>query len=624
MASVDPLIPRAVQRMRENARERDAAMERVRMVRDGKYQEVWPNEFSDRYPNAIIANFTDVAARDIASNLAPMPSLSCSAGAMQTASDKTRAEKKNRIGAYYWKKSALEVAMVTGADQWVSYGFLPFWVEPNYVWQCPVIHVLDPRGCYYELDRFGETVRFCRVWRTDRSEFAALFEDKPEVRNRILMDFSTGQAKVREQQDIEVVQYIDRNQTIVYIPESGNMIADAYSHDYGFAPIRIAVRPGLHDKPRGQFDDVLHIQMAAAVMASLTLEAGHKAVQAPLVLPTDVTELNIGPDAILQTDNGDKVGRVAINVPPAAFELSNQLSEEMNQGAGYPNTRLGIPGQANVTGRGINALEGGFDSQIALGQTVLGLALRESTKMAFKIDASLWPNVTKTIRGTLSGETFQVTYRPGKDINDDVECEVEYGFASGSTGQQGKIVTLLQLRGDGLIGRDTVRRQLPWDIDVDQQQRELDVQAMEDALKNGLTAALTASGQMLAQGMQQQVAQLIQIAQQVGEGRMQGKPLIDLFAEAFPVQPPPPPTPGPVGPDGQPAPGGPPGPGGGVGPDGQPLPGVEDNGLPQGVAAGQAGMAPGGRPSVSNLAAGFTNSGAANLSDTIQRRLPIG
>lgn len=599
--------------------ERDAAMRRVRLVRDGDFKSVWPDQFSERYPNAIVANFVDVAARDIASNLAPLPSLACSAGAMRTMTDKTRAEKKNRIGWNYWRQSQLETAMVTGADQYLSYGFLPCWVEPDLDRQTPVMHILDPMGCYYELDRWLNTSRFARVWRADRQELAAQFGDI--VATKILYD---DQRRPKEG-DIEVVLYIDDTNTTMYLPECEGLIVASYAHRLKIngrpaCPVRIATRPGLHDKPRGQFDDVLFVQMAHAMIAALTLEAGHKAVQAPIVLPTDVTELNIGPDAILQTDNGEKVGRVAINVPQAAFELTQTLSQEMNQGAGYPNTRLGLPGQANVTGRGISALEGGFDSQISLGQSVLGMLLREATKMCFAMDLAWWPKVSKTIRGTLSGETFEITYRPSKDIDGDVECEVEYGFAAGAT-PANAIVTLLQLRGDSIIGRDTFRRQLPIPLDIDQQQREIDVEKIEDGMMQGLAAALTSIGQMEAQGLAAQASQLITAAAQIAQGRQKGQPLIELFAQAFPAPQPPPEAAAPPGAPGQP--GAPDDSGGAPGQPGEPLAGVGPDGLPQGTAPGQAGMAPGGRPSVADLSAGFTSGGKAAVSDTIMRRQPI-
>lgn len=606
MFGADRKVVKAVERMKMLAAGRDEAMNRVALVRAGELAQVWPDSFSEQYPKSMVANFIDVAARDIAAMLSSLPSLACSAGNMRTNADKTRAESKNRVGANYWRASKLQKQMKYGADQYLSYGFLPFWVEADYDRMLPIIHVEDPAGAYYELDRWFNTKRYARVWRQDLEELAALF---PEYASQILQPDGFPSNVT----DVGVVRYIDDTDCILYLPERSNMVIASYRHGMKRCPVHIATRPGLQLDPRGQYDDVLYVQLAKSVMAALTLEAGHKAVQAPLAVPSDMQDINIGPDALMVTDQPDKIRRVELNVPSAAFALTEQLQNELQSGAGYPDSRLGNGPAGGSTGRGISALEGGFDTQIKLGQDILGEAILIATEMCFEMEVTLWPKRSKTINGSISGESFTLTYTPATDLSADTRCEISYGFASGLS-PNSAIVTLLQLRGDGIISRDTFRRQLPFDINVDQQQRELDVQQVEDGLKAGLAAMLQASGQMIAQGQQAAAAQMFAAAVQIVEGRRAGKDLTKLFADAFPAPPPPDPTAQP----------GMPGAPGAAGPGGEPLPGVGPNGLMQGVAAGQAGMAPGGRPSIADLAAGFTGGGAPAMSDSIHRKLATG
>lgn len=610
--AVNRKITDAVERMKRNAGDRDKAMERVRLVREGKFADVWPDQFSSEYPTALIANFVDVSARDLASNLAPLPSLSCAAGMMKTDADKRRSATKNRIGQSYWLHSDLEFQLKWGADQYLSYGFLPYRIEADYDHRCPYIHIDDPAGAYYELDRKMRTKTYARVWRQDRHELAAMW---PEYEQLILRNDVYG----NEAGDTQVVYYTDDHDVTLYLPERGNTVLASYPHGMPYCPVHIAIRPGLHLDPRGQFDDVLWVQLAASVMAALTMEAAHKAVEAPIAVPDDVQELNFGPDAVLQSANPDKIGRVSIQVPPAAFALGEQLKEEMKEGAGYPGTRLGQPGQANVTGRGIGALEGGFDSQIKLGQDVIGRGLRNATSMALEMDVRLWPDRSKRIDGTLSGESFSLSYVPSKDIGDTFRCDVSYGFGSGAN-PASAIVTMLQLRGDELITRDTVRRQLPFDIDAEHEQEGVDIQMIEDGMKQGMAAALQASGQMIAQGQAGAALQWFKVAARVAQGRREGKNIIDLYeavweqvqAEAQQAAE--------QQAEAAQAAGGQPGQPGS--PDG--LQGVGPNGLPQGVAEGQAGMPPGGMPSISQLTAGFTGSGAPAMGATIRRRVATG
>lgn len=606
--------------MRDAAQLRDDAMAKVRMVRDGRFNEVWPDQFSEQYPTSMVANFVDVSARDLAASLAPLPTLACASGHMRSQADKERAEKKNRIGFNFWLHSKLEWQMKYGTDQYVSYGFLPFWVEADYKNKLPFIHVEDPEGAYFEIDRHFRTKRYARVWNEDLNSLAVQFE---EYASLILTDPATR--KPSQQDEIEVVRYIDETYVTMYLPERGNTIIGQYKHGMSRCPVHIALRPGLHMDPRGLFDDVLYVQMAHAVLAQLTLEAGHKSVQAPLAVPPDVNEVNFGPDALIVTENPQNVRKIAVDLPQAAFALDQTLKEEMREGAGYPDSRLGNGPAGGSTGRGVEALQLPFDGQISLGHDVLKLALVETTSIAFEMDVTLWPDKQKQINGVLSGESFQISYIPSRDIGDNYTCNVTYGFANG-TSQQGKVVTLLQLRGDNLIGRDTARRNLDLDIDVDQQQREIDVEVIEDGLRQGLAASLQSAGQMMAQGMTSEAMLFFQAAAGIIKGREQGVPLADLFVQYFQ---PPPPQPTPAAPGA--APGQPAGPGDAGGaqgapgsPGGEPLDGVGPTGLPPGVAPGQAGLPPGGRPRVTDLAAGFTGSGAPSVGATVRGRLAAG
>ena len=58
---------------------RDQRMRDVLSVRQGDMSKVYPSMFSEDYPKPLVANFIDVAARDLAEAMAPMPSFNCSA-----------------------------------------------------------------------------------------------------------------------------------------------------------------------------------------------------------------------------------------------------------------------------------------------------------------------------------------------------------------------------------------------------------------------------------------------------------------------------------------------------------------------------------------------------------------
>lgn len=387
------------------------------------------------------------------------------------------------------------------------------------------------------------------------------------------------------------------------------------------------MRPGIDSQPHGQFDDVLWVQLARARMALLGLEAVEKSVQAPLAVPSDTQNLALGPDAIIRTASPEKIRRVGIEIPQGAFAENQLLDQDMRMGARYPETRGGSVNASVITGRGIQELQGGFDQQVKTAQVILGHALMEALMLCFDMDEKFWPNVKKTVRGTANGTPFEETYSPAKDIAGDHTVEVTYGFAAGMDPNRA-LVFLLQLRGDQDIPRSLVQKSLPMDVDIEQMQREIDVEQIDDALKQGLFSMLGAIGILAQQG--QDPTALITKSAAIIEKRQKGLPLYLAIQEAFaPTPPPAPPAPPPGSEPGAPGAAGQPalpGSGGdqaqGGGGDNMPPFGIRPSGLPMGVAPGQAGEGAGGRPDLAMLVAGLTGSGQPNLSAAVSRRIP--
>lgn len=597
-------IDRKVRGLQQKAAARDGRMADVLSVRRGEANAVMPGMFPSDWPKPIIANFVDVAARDLSELIAPMPSINCAVANMVSDSAKKFAGKKTKIAQWYVQSCELEKQLFAGADQYVTYGFLPFYVEPNFDSQVPHITIEDPVGAYVEWDRWDRVTSYSKRWLKSVDELCA---DFPEFDHVIRKD-SQGQP-VSGGAQLELWRYCDKDQITLYLPERAQLVLVKTPNLLGKTPCFVARRPSIDGEVHGQFDDVLWVQLARARMALLGLEAAQKSVQAPLAIPSDVQEMAFGPDAVLRTSSPEKIRRVGIELPTAAFGESQLLDNEMRVGARYPGARSGEQNASVITGRGIQELMGGFDTQVKTAQTVLGHALKQTLKICFEMDDKIWPTVNRDIRGTANGAPFSESYRPDRDIKGDYTVQVDYGFAAGMDPNRA-VVFLLQLRGDKLIDRDTVQRQLPWDVDVVKLQERIDVEEINDALKQGIFAYVQALPVMAQNGVDpsgplRQVAALI-------ASRQEGDELADAILKAFaPEQPP---GAAPVG-EAQ-APAGTPG---GTTPDG-----LQPSGLLDRVAPGQAGMAPGGRPDLQMLLAGLSSSGAPTLTANVARRLPVG
>lgn len=609
-----------LKRVKHAASARDRRMSEVTLVRKGEVSIMAPGLFSEDWPKPIIANAIDVIARDFAGTLAPLPTLNCSSRAMRTDADKRKAGKKNKIGASYWKNSDLAQHMLVGADQYLTYGFLPFYIEPDFKRDTPVIRLENPIGVYYETDRFGEVRFFAKCWREPAWKIAAQF---PELAGRIIpRDPYSG--RLNTEAEIEVVRTCDKTNWSLILPERNELVLDSYPHGLDKLPVVIAERPGLGE-PQGQFDQVLWVWLAQARLALMQLDAAHKAVNSPTVLPRDAIEFSVGPDAIIQTDNPSAVRKVSLDLPGGAFAVSEQLSDEVKLGARFPEGRTGGIDASVITGRGVQALMGGYSTQVAEAQIILGAALSKATSLCFEMDCRLWGTMRKRIQGNTAGEPYDLTYVPHTDIGDNYSCDVTYGYAAGLSPNQA-VVMLLQLRGDKLISRDTFRRQLPFDVDVDDEQRRIDVNDTEDAAMQGLFALLQSLGPMATQGLDPMP--VLRAATIFIKARRDGVPVETALERAFtPPEPPPAPPGAPAG-AGDAAPIDPLAQLGAGGGDIVPgavgdVPGVNANGLPTGVAPGQAGLPPGGMPDIATLVAGM-RAGRPVMDSTITRRLPTG
>jgi hypothetical protein len=607
-------IHQHVENMRMRCSERDRDSYLVRMTRKGRLHEVFPSHFADDLQQMAIANTIDNVARDVSEQFAGLPSLVCSSGNMSSASDVSRATKRNKIASYYWDKSDLDRQNIDFCDATLAYAFGVYRVEPDFDLQCPRIRWSPSFDTYYYKDLWGRTKWCAQVKLETVLNLCAKY---PHLDAFI----GTKNGRRRSDSDTErVVTYDDENQSIVYLPDCNFTVLAQWQHNLGRCMVVIAERPGQEDMKRGQFDDSVVPMLVKHVMVQYQLNATDKAVNAPIAMPDDVTELPYGPDATIRTQNPQGVSRVRLDVPDDLFALGAQLDQAVKEGSRYPESRSGGTNASIITGKGVEALSGTMNTQIKTMQVVVGKALEEVTELCFMLDRKLWPTVQKKITGVLAGKPYEVTYTPGKDIGDSYTCKVSYGFASGQ-GPAQAIVAMLQLRGDKVISRDTFRRNLPFDLDSDEEQRQIDAEDLAAAAGQGLMGLTQAFGPMVMQN--QDPMPVLRSMAKVIALRKKGVSMEDALVQAF--TPPEQPEEEAAEPGAMQAPGEEQAEGAPPGPGGPELPqGVQPNGRLQGQAVGQQGMAPGGLPDVQNLMATLRGQGNPRMEATVSRRRVVG
>jgi len=524
-----PQVVSRVQALRYRNTSRDMRNGDVQMVRQGKISQVYPNFFPDGIDQNVVANFIDVVARDLAEMIAPLPAINCSAVNQTSDRARTFADKRTRIAANYFRHSEMEVNMFNGADMFVTYGFLPFIIELDEEAKLPRIRLENPVGAYPEFDRYGRCIAFVKRYSMTLGELVAQF---PDYERQIL-----GPEGYKQDLNgmIEMIRYYDKDQSVIYLPSRTNFVLSQAPNPLGKMMVVIAKRPSPDGELRGQFDDVLGIQLLRNRFALMAMEAAEKSVQAPIVLPNDVQELQLGGDAVIRTANPAGVRRVALEIPQGAFNEQQILNDELRVGARYPESRTGNMKASIVTGAGVEALMGAFDSQIKSAQAIFTTALRDVISLCFEVDEKIY-NVEKTIRGTDAGSPYAITYTPSKDIKGDYSADVRYGMLAGLNPAQG-LIFMLQALGGKLISKDMAMREMPFNVNVTLEQEKIETEDLRSSLMGALQAYTQAIPQMAAQG--QDPSEIIRRVAQVIKERQRGKVLEDIIQDVFTPENPP-------------------------------------------------------------------------------------
>ena len=491
MLSIQQIAAR-VESLKQRSSERDSRAQDVLAVRKGNIANVYPSFFPEGVEANVVANFIDIVARDLSEVMAPLPAVNCSAANQVSDRARSFADKRTRIAANYFAHSDLQVQMYTGADHYITFGFVPFIIELDEEAGLPRIRVESPIGAYPEFDRYGRCIAFVKKYSLTIAELVAQF---PEYESQILGRDGYNQSL---NSTVEFVRYYDKDQSLIYIPTRNNLILSQAINPFGKIMVVVAKRPSIDGEMRGQFDDVLGIQLLRNRFALLAMEAAEKSVQSPIVVPNDVQEIQFGGDAIIRTNNPAGVRRVELPIPNGAFTEQSLLQQELRIGTRYPESRTGNLDASIITGQGVQALMGGFDTQVKSAQAIFASALKDVISLCFEVDETFF-DFEKTVRGVDAGSPYSIDYKPSKDIKKDYSADVRYGMLAGLNPAQG-LIFMLQALGAKIISKDMVMRELPFGINVTQEQEKIEVEEMRNSLIGSLQAYTQAIPQIATQG----------------------------------------------------------------------------------------------------------------------------
>jgi hypothetical protein len=522
LLSIEQISAR-VDSLKHRAADKDARAQDVLAVRKGKIASVYPEFFPEGVDANVVANFIDIVARDLSEVMAPLPAVNCSAANQVSDRARSFADKRTRIASNYFAHSDLQVQMYTGADHYITFGFVPFIIELDEEAGLPRIRVESPIGAYPEFDRYGRCIAFAKRYELSIAELVSQF---PEYEMELL-----GREGYRQDLNarVDFVRYYDKDQSLIYVPSRNNLVLSQAVNPLGKMMVVVARRPSVDGEMRGQFDDVLGIQLLRNRFALLAMEAAEKSVQSPIVVPQDVQEMEFGGDAVIRTTNPAGVRRVELPIPSGAFTEQTLLQQELRTGTRYPESRTGNLDASIITGQGVQALMGGFDTQVKSAQAIFASALKDVISICFEVD-EIFFDFEKTVRGVDAGSPYSIDYKPSKDIKNDYSADVRYGMLAGLNPAQG-LIFMLQALGAKIISKDMVMRELPFGINVTQEQEKIEIEEMRNSLLGALGAYTQAIPQMATQGMDP--SDIIMKISDVIKARQKGVALEDAVEEIF-------------------------------------------------------------------------------------------
>lgn len=510
-----------VQGIRSRNAARDQAYRKIIAIRKGDYETVAPGLFpTTEFDRPLVANLIDTTARDIAEVMAPLPSFNCASNSM-TDADQKRQDLREAIANGYVQASRLQDQMFEGTDRYGSFGFMAYIVEPDFAEQAPVIRIGECATSHYTMDYRGRVKEYFEVYRAPVDQLCADYPDAEAV----LRARYTG-----ANDTCEVVRYYDDEKTALILLDPCVVLV-SIPNRVKRCLVRIVERPSITGETRGQFDDVIWVQIARALVQMYTMNALEQSVNAPIAMPKDVQEFEIGPFTAIQSDNPQNIGRVNLQLSPGLFPEAQILAQEQRTGSRYPEGRSGSIDASIVTGQGVQALMGTFDTQVQTFQRLNASALEDVIEMCFRMDEVYWGNVKKTRRIKDNGAPRKFDYTPAKDIDGDYTVDVTYGAIAGLDPNRGLVFVLQALAG-GLIAKSTARKTLPVDLNVVSEERQIQLEQMDDSIAASLAMLPQALPQMAMMGQdpRELVLQFAAVRKLITQGKSPAEAAEKVFA----------------------------------------------------------------------------------------------
>lgn len=441
------------------------------------YEGELPARFEQFFPKSVPKHLVQViplAWDDLATQAGRLPDL------RGQPRDKTRQE-LNAVGlqeevAFGYLRQALptDKRFMKDLAWWLQVGRAVAIVTPDEKEKTPRLELRDPRTVYPGVKRSANNAI------VELSDLLFKYElDLQEARKRGLAPMGdTGAQGTKISQKVQIIEFIDEKQWVL-VSEHGQ--AKRAEHNLGVVPgwVFQTFSPNKqHGKSR--FKDQIALMVAISRLITAKIAYADRLVNPILWTRGHEASLELGPYTINKLGPNGEMGQID---PPSQFQVDqdiqmlNQFSRILNRN---PEVRQGeIQAKGTYTSaKTLEQLADAIDTVIGSDWDTIGPGMERLLEVCFMMDVKLWPNVEKTVEGTLRGKKFMRTYIPAEDIGERTKIRVDYGFGVG--GYQGFLMHL-QAKDADTMSRRRAMEAMPGVTDVDDELSQIEIEQMDEA-----------------------------------------------------------------------------------------------------------------------------------------------
>jgi hypothetical protein len=247
---------------------------------------------------------------------------------------------------------------------------------------------------------------------------------------------------------------------------------------------------------RGALEDTIPQLKTANNFMARILEDLNANIFAPALLDNVANPEEYAPGAVL-VGTGEGAAKIERDRPPVNFEALNvvrDLIEQARRQGFEPQQRAGDAGASIVSAKGVVALAGTFNAELAWSQTDIEALLQRSNSMTAAYDEA-WCYGTKTIDGVEGGREFSETYDPARLFKGDYRNHVTYGDRTGLD-EQNHLVRLATAKQLGGMSQRTFMERAGIVEDVLQEERDMAIENLTKLFFDGVLPQQIAAGDL--------------------------------------------------------------------------------------------------------------------------------